>query len=112
MYGAYFVVTGYDGDTNGHFGDSIQYVDKDGVRKELPETSYWGCSHSVGNAIETADAPPFCTVCAEDQGASWLNTIGGGMSTAGTKIFNENTTQGSAGEPRKKFKLLFCGGNY
>lgn len=69
MYGISFVVTGYDGETNGHFGDSIQYVTKDGKRLELPgKSSYWGCSHSVGNAIEAADEPPFCTVCAEDQG--------------------------------------------
>lgn len=36
----------------------------------------------------------------------WLNTIGGGMSTEGTKIAGENTTQGTGGEPCKLVTLM------
>lgn len=99
-YAAYFVVTAYDGDYSGHYGDSIQYVEEasgdlvsiDGA------SSDWGCSHNTGIALEAADEAPYASVCAEDQGAVWLNSNGQGMTTVGTKISNENTTNGAGGE--------------
>ncbi|EMR71058.1 hypothetical protein UCREL1_1904 [Eutypa lata UCREL1] len=98
LYGAYFVVTAYTGDAAGHYGDSIQYVDgANGTLLEIAgASSSWGCSHNTGIALEAADAAPFASVCAEDQGAVWLNTDTQGMS--GTKISNENTTNGAGGE--------------
>ncbi|KAI5922571.1 hypothetical protein F4810DRAFT_673058 [Camillea tinctor] len=98
MYGAYFVVTDYTGDAAGHFGDSIQYVKPDGTLQTINgASSAWGCSHNTGIAFEAADAAPFASICAEDQGDIWLNTDTQSMS--GIKISNENTTNGASGEP-------------
>lgn len=99
-YAAYFVVTAYDGSASGHYGDSIRYVeDSTGAIVNIDgASSDWGCSHNTGIALEAADAAPYASVCAEDQGAVWLNTVGQGMSTAGTKVSNENTTNGAGGE--------------
>ncbi|KAJ5334732.1 hypothetical protein N7452_007135 [Penicillium brevicompactum] len=100
LYGAYFVVTDYSGDASGHFGDSVEYVTTDGTLQEISgATSAWGCSHNTGIAFEAADAAPFAGICAEDQGAIWLNTKTQGMTTDGVKISNENTTNGASGEP-------------
>lgn len=99
-YAAYFVVTAYDGDASGHYGDSIRYVeDSTGAIVAIDgASSDWGCSHNTGIALEAADAAPYASVCAEDQGAVWLNSKGQGMSTVGTKVSNENTTNGAGGE--------------
>lgn len=99
-YAAYFVVTAYDGDASGHYGDSIRYVeDSTGDIVAIDgASSDWGCSHNTGIALEAADAAPYASVCAEDQGAVWLNSQGQGMSTVGTKVSNENTTNGAGGE--------------
>ncbi|KAI1498332.1 hypothetical protein F5X99DRAFT_432098 [Biscogniauxia marginata] len=98
MYGAYFIVTAYTGDATGHYGDSIQYVKPDGTLQTISgASSSWGCSHNTGIAFEAADAAPFASICAEDQGDIWLNTDTQGMS--GIKISNENTTNGASGEP-------------
>lgn len=99
MYGAYFVITDYSGDASGHYGDSVQYVSDDGTLKELDASSSWGCSHNTGIAFEAADAAPFASICAEDQGDIWLNTNNRGMLSTGVKISNENTTNGASGEP-------------
>ncbi|KAJ2905027.1 hypothetical protein MKZ38_006683 [Zalerion maritima] len=100
-YAAYFVLTAYTGDASGHYGDAIRYVDAStGVIVSIDgASSDWGCSHNTGIAFEAADSAPFASICAEDQGAIWLNTEGQGMSTAGMKISNENTTNGGSGEP-------------
>ena len=98
MYGAYFVVTDYQGWAAGHFGDSIQYVADDGTLQTIAgASSSWGCSHNTGIAFEAADQPPFASICAEDQGAIWLNTKTQTMD--GVKISNENVTNGGSGEP-------------
>ncbi|KAL4877850.1 hypothetical protein BJY04DRAFT_121377 [Aspergillus karnatakaensis] len=100
LYGAYFVVTSYSGSAAGHFGDSIQYVNDAGELQVISgASSSWGCSHNTGIALEAAAEAPFASICAEDQGAIWLNTEGQGMSTVGVKISNENTTNGASGEP-------------
>ncbi|KAI1874686.1 hypothetical protein JX265_004894 [Neoarthrinium moseri] len=97
MYGAYFVITAYTGDASGHYGDSIKYVKTDGTLTTISgASSSWGCSHNTGIAFEAADAAPFASICAEDQGDIWLNTATQGMS--GVKISNENTTNGASGE--------------
>ncbi|KAK6077747.1 hypothetical protein SCUP234_06505 [Seiridium cupressi] len=97
MYGAYFVITAYTGDASGHYGDSVKYVTDDGTLTTISgASSSWGCSHNTGIAFEAADAAPFASVCAEDQGDIWLNTATQGMS--GVKISNENTTNGASGE--------------
>jgi len=102
VYGAYFVVTAYSGWAEGHFGDSIQYVDDSGELKTIAgASSAWGCSHNTGIAFEAADEPPFASICAEDQGAIWLNTKTQGMGSDGVKVSNENTTNGASGEPSK-----------
>lgn len=99
-YAAYTVVTAYSGSAQGHFGDAINYVeDSTGERVTIQgATSAWGCSHNTGIALEAADEAPYASVCAEDQGAIWLNSKGQGMGTVGTKISNENTTNGGSGE--------------
>lgn len=99
-FAAYTVVTAYDGDYSGHFGDAIRYVeDSTGAIVNIDgASSSWGCSHNTGIALEAADAAPYASVCAEDQGAIWLNSKGQGMTTVGTKISNENTTNGAGGE--------------
>ncbi|GAB7355285.1 hypothetical protein MBLNU459_g5825t1 [Dothideomycetes sp. NU459] len=99
MYGAYFVVTDYTGDAAGHFGDSVEYVADNGTLLDLAVSSDWGCSHNTGIAFEAADSPPFASICAEDQGAIWLNTETRGMTNNGVKISNENTTNGASNEP-------------
>lgn len=100
LYGAYFVVTDYSGDASGHFGDSVEYVSTSGKLETISgASSAWGCSHNTGIAFEAADDAPFAGICAEDQGAIWLNTKTQGMSTDGVKISNENTTNGASGEP-------------
>ncbi|KAH8194524.1 hypothetical protein TruAng_011304 [Truncatella angustata] len=97
MYGAYFVVTDYTGDASGHYGDSIKYIKDDGTLTTISgASSSWGCSHNTGIAFEAADAAPFASVCAEDQGDIWLNTATQSMS--GVKVSNENTTNGASGE--------------
>lgn len=106
MYGAYFVVTDYQGSAAGHFGDAIQYVDFNGTLQVIEgATNNWGCSHNTGIAFEAAEEPPFASVCSEDQGAIWLNTGGTGMSNAGAKISNENVQNG-AGNEASKFRYL------
>ncbi|KAL4947016.1 hypothetical protein BDW69DRAFT_204853 [Aspergillus filifer] len=100
LYGAYFVVTAYSGSASGHYGDSIQYVNDSGELQTIDgATSTWGCSHNTGIAFEEASDAPFASICAEDQGAIWLNTNGQGMMNIGVKISNENTTNGASGEP-------------
>jgi len=100
LYGAYFVVTDYTGDAEGHFGDSIEYVNATGGLETISgASSSWGCSHNTGIAFEAADAVPYASICAEDQGAIWLNTQTQGMTNNGVKISNENTTNGADGEP-------------
>ncbi|RHZ55417.1 uncharacterized protein CDV56_105980 [Aspergillus thermomutatus] len=100
LYGAYFVVTDYSGSAEGHYGDSIQYVSDNGTLVTITgATSSWGCSHNTGIAFEAADDAPFASICAEDQGAIWLNTKTQGMTNDGVKISNENTTNGASGEP-------------
>jgi len=99
LYGAYFVVTDYSGDASGHFGDSVEYVSDSGTLETISgASSAWGCSHNTGIAFEAADEAPFAGICAEDQGAIWLNTKTQGMTTDGVKISNENTTNGASGE--------------
>ncbi|KAJ4394772.1 hypothetical protein N0V93_003992 [Gnomoniopsis smithogilvyi] len=99
-FAAYTVVTAYDGDYSGHYGDAIRYVEDSTGEIVTIEgaSSSWGCSHNTGIALEAADAAPYASVCAEDQGAIWLNSKGQGMTTVGTKISNENTTNGAGGE--------------
>lgn len=98
MYGAYFVVTAYTGFASGHFGDSIQYVTENGTLETIQgASSSWGCSHNTGIAFEAADSVPFASICAEDQGAIWLNTKSQTMN--GVKISNENVTNGASNEP-------------
>lgn len=100
LYGAYFVITDYTGDAAGHFGDSIEYVSENGTLETITgATSSWGCSHNTGIAFEAADTAPFASICAEDQGAIWLNTKTQGMGNDGVKISNENTTNGASNEP-------------
>ena len=100
LYGAYFVVTDYTGGASGHFGDSIQYVNDNGTLETIEgASSSWGCSHNPGIAFEAADQPPYASICAEDQGAIWLNTDTLGMGNTGVKVSNENTTDGASGEP-------------
>ena len=97
MYGAYFVVTAYTGSAAGHFGDSIQYVNENGTLETIAgASSAWGCSHNTGIAFEAADSVPFASICAEDQGAIWLNTKTQSMD--GVKISNENVTNGGSNE--------------
>ncbi|KAF7538087.1 hypothetical protein G7054_g3229 [Neopestalotiopsis clavispora] len=98
MYGAYFVITAYTGDASGHYGDSVKYVTDAGALTTISgASSSWGCSHNTGILFEAADAAPFASMCAEDQGDIWLNTATQGMS--GVKVSNENTTNGGSGEP-------------
>ncbi|KAG8157220.1 hypothetical protein KVR01_012928 [Diaporthe batatas] len=99
-YAAYTVVTAYSGAAQGHFGDAINYVEESSGERVTIQgaTSAWGCSHNTGIALEAADEAPYASVCAEDQGAIWLNSRGQGMSTAGVKISNENVTNGGGGE--------------
>lgn len=104
MYGAYFVVTAYSGSSEGHFGDSIQYVDAEGKLQSIEgASSSWGCSHNTGIAFAAADEPPFASLCAEDQGAIWLNTKTQGMGSNGVKVSNENTTNGGGGESSESY---------
>lgn len=99
LYGAYFVVTDYSGDAEGHYGDSIEYVNSNGTLETIDgASSSWGCSHNTGIAFEAADEAPFASICAEDQGAIWLNTGATGMMSNGVKVSNENTTNGAGGE--------------
>lgn len=99
-YGAYFIVSDYSGDAAGHYGDSIEYVSGNGTLLDIPgASSVWGCSHNTGIAFEEADEAPFASICAEDQGANWLNTKTQGMTNNGVKISNVNTTNGGSGEP-------------
>lgn len=98
LYGAYFVITAYTGSAAGHFGDSVKYVNNDGKLQNIPEASSWGCSHNTGIAFEAADAVPFASICAEDQGEIWLNTETRGMGPPAVKISNENVTNGASNE--------------
>lgn len=108
LYGAYFVVTDYTGFAEGHFGDSIQYVNENGTLETIDgASSAWGCSHNTGIAIEAAQEPPFATICSEDQGAIWLNTETQGMGNDGVKISNENVQNGAGNEASKLLLPLF-----
>lgn len=99
-YAAYIVVTSYSGPSSGHFGDAIRYITTDGKIEEIPgASSNWGCSHNTGIAFEAADKPPFASLCAEDQGAIWLNTKTQGMGNNGVKVSNEMTINGGSNEP-------------
>ncbi|KAL0944693.1 uncharacterized protein CTRU02_202580 [Colletotrichum truncatum] len=98
-YAAYIVVTAYEGSAKGHFGDAIRYVDTTGKLTNIPgASSSWGCSHNTGIAFEAADEAPFASLCAEDQGAIWLNTKTQGMDNRGVKVSNEHVINGGANE--------------
>ncbi|KAF6832255.1 hypothetical protein CMUS01_06995 [Colletotrichum musicola] len=98
-YAAYIVVTAYEGSATGHFGDAIRYVDTTGKLTNIPgASSSWGCSHNTGIAFEEADEAPFASLCAEDQGAIWLNTKTQGMGNNGVKVSNEHVINGGANE--------------
>ncbi|WYZ45015.1 hypothetical protein EsH8_VIII_000331 [Colletotrichum jinshuiense] len=98
-YAAYIVVTAYQGDATGHFGDAIRYIDTAGKLTNIAgASSSWGCSHNTGIAFEAADAAPFASLCAEDQGAIWLNTKTQGMGNDGVKVSNEHVINGGANE--------------
>ncbi len=100
LYGAYFVVTDYTGFAEGHFGDSIEYVNENGTLETIDgASSAWGCSHNTGIAFEAAAEPPFASICSEDQGAIWLNTQTQGMGNDGVEISNENVQNGASNEP-------------
>ncbi|KAF7557212.1 hypothetical protein G7046_g6096 [Stylonectria norvegica] len=99
-YAAYIVVTSYSGSASGHFGDAIRYITTAGKLETISgASSSWGCSHNTGIAFEEADAPPFASLCAEDQGAIWLNTETQGMTNNGVKVSNEMTINGASNEP-------------
>lgn len=99
-YAAYIVVTSYSGSASGHFGDAIRYVNTAGKLEKINgASSSWGCSHNTGIAFEAADAPPFASLCAEDQGAIWLNTQTQGMGNNGVKVSNEHVINGGSNEP-------------
>ncbi|KAH7156446.1 hypothetical protein EDB81DRAFT_391485 [Dactylonectria macrodidyma] len=99
-YAAYIVVTSYSGSASGHFGDAIRYIKTDGTLEEIAgASSSWGCSHNTGIAFEEADEAPFASLCAEDQGAIWLNTETQGMSNNGVKVSNEHVINGASNEP-------------
>lgn len=99
-YAAYIVVTAYSGSASGHFGDAIRYVTTSGDLETISgASSSWGCSHNTGIAFEAADAPPFASLCAEDQGAIWLNTETQGMGNNGVKVSNEKVINGGSNEP-------------
>lgn len=109
-YAAYFVVTSYSGDASGHFGDAIRYVSTTGKLTTISgASSSWGCSHNTGIAFEAADAPPFASICAEDQGAVWLNTKTQSMTNNGVKISNEHVTNGASNEPMGGMSGSFSG---
>ncbi|KAF3798421.1 hypothetical protein GCG54_00013161 [Colletotrichum gloeosporioides] len=98
-YAAYIVVTAYEGSATGHFGDAIRYVDTTGKLTNIAgASSSWGCSHNTGIAFEAADEAPFASLCAEDQGAIWLNTKTQGMTSDGVKVSNEHVINGGANE--------------
>ncbi|KAK2775778.1 hypothetical protein CKAH01_12734 [Colletotrichum kahawae] len=98
-YAAYIVVTAYQGDATGHFGDAIRYIDTTGKLTNIAgASSSWGCSHNTGIAFEAADEAPFASLCAEDQGAIWLNTKTQGMTNDGVKVSNEHVINGGANE--------------
>ncbi|USP76685.1 uncharacterized protein yc1106_03959 [Curvularia clavata] len=100
MYGAYFVVSGYDGPAKGYSGDSLQYVSQNGTLERIAgATSSWGCSLNTGIALEASGSAPFASVCADNQGGIWLNTGGTGMEKTGTKISNEYARKGALNEP-------------
>lgn len=99
-YAAYIVVTSTSGSASGHYGDAIRYITTDGTLKTISgASSSWGCSHNTGIAFEEADAPPFASLCAEDQGAIWLNTKTQGMTNDGVKVSNEHVINGASNEP-------------
>ncbi|KPM36465.1 hypothetical protein AK830_g10092 [Neonectria ditissima] len=99
-YAAYIVVTSYEGSASGHFGDAIRYITTAGKIEEIAgASSSWGCSHNTGIAFEEADEAPFASLCAEDQGAIWLNTETQGMSNNGVKVSNEHVINGASNEP-------------
>lgn len=98
-YAAYIVVTSYEGSAAGHFGDAIRYITPAGEIENIAgASSSWGCSHNTGIAFEAADAAPFASICAEDQGAIWLNTETQGMGNNGVKISNEHVINGASNE--------------
>ncbi|KAH8734672.1 hypothetical protein BGZ61DRAFT_341749 [Ilyonectria robusta] len=99
-YAAYIVVTSYSGSASGHFGDAIRYITKAGKLETIAgASSSWGCSHNTGIAFEAADEAPFASLCAEDQGAIWLNTETQGMGNNGVKVSNEHVINGASNEP-------------
>ncbi|KAI5467491.1 hypothetical protein BGZ63DRAFT_346914, partial [Mariannaea sp. PMI_226] len=99
-YAAYIVVTSTSGSAAGHFGDAIRYITTNGTLETISgASSSWGCSHNTGIAFEEADAPPFASLCAEDQGAIWLNTKTQGMTNNGVKVSNEHVINGASNEP-------------
>ncbi|RUS26861.1 hypothetical protein BC938DRAFT_484025 [Jimgerdemannia flammicorona] len=97
-YGAYFIVHGYAGGANGHYGDSIEYVDANGKVFESPYSNAWGCSHNEGIAIMQTNTLPFLTLCSNDWHTGiFLNTDTRSMS--GPKISNDQTWAGYGGDP-------------
>ncbi|KXT17563.1 hypothetical protein AC579_6176 [Pseudocercospora musae] len=88
----------------------IQYVNSTGTLETIDgASSSWDCSHNTGIAFEAANETPFASICAEDQGAIWLNTNGQGMYSNGVKVSNENTTNGAGGEAMGGLSGLYSG---
>ena len=81
LYGAYFVVSAYEGWAAGHFGDSVEYVsESNGTLLTINgASSSWGCSHNTGIAFEAAadgnDTPPFASICVRGPSISKTTNI-------------------------------------
>jgi hypothetical protein len=97
-YGAYFIVHGNGGFTDGRFGDKLVYVDDTGMR--LPGGWNWGCSHNEGTALLPRAGKDFASLCFEDWRSGLFISTGIGAPDNAPVISREECWAG------------YCGGNF
>jgi hypothetical protein len=94
-YGAYFVVHGAGGSTDGHFGDKLRYVSSQG--KVLDGGWNWGCSHNQGTALLPSDSGPFPSLCGDDWRSGIFVSTGIGAPNEAPLISREECWAGYCG---------------
>lgn len=94
-YGAYFVVHGAGGWTDGHFGDKLMYLGSTGSK--LGGGWGWGCSHNEGIALHAEPTGAFSSLCFDDWRSGLFVSTGIGAPDTAPVVQREQCWAGYCG---------------
>ncbi|MGQ4384934.1 hypothetical protein [Streptomyces sp. SAS_270] len=94
-YGAYFVVHGAGGWTDGHFGDKLMYLGSTGAK--LSGGWSWGCSHNEGIALHAESTGAFTSLCFDDWRSGLFVSTGIGAPDTAPVVQREQCWAGYCG---------------